>query len=37
MERAGLAWEDVTARTIPQDFARSPRIHRCFLLRRAPS
>ena len=35
MERAGLAWEDVTAGTIPPDFSRSPRIHRCLLVRRA--
>lgn len=26
--------EDVTARTIPKDFARTPRIHHCFLVRR---
>jgi 23S rRNA (guanine2445-N2)-methyltransferase / 23S rRNA (guanine2069-N7)-methyltransferase len=32
---AGLAVEDVSARTIPPDFARNPRIHRCFLVRRA--
>jgi len=25
--------EDITARTIPRDFARNPRIHRCFVLR----
>ncbi len=30
----GLAAEDITARTIPPDFARNPRIHTCFLLRR---
>jgi 23S rRNA (guanine2445-N2)-methyltransferase / 23S rRNA (guanine2069-N7)-methyltransferase len=31
---AGLEIEDVTAATIPPDFARSPRIHQCFLIRR---
>jgi 23S rRNA (guanine2445-N2)-methyltransferase / 23S rRNA (guanine2069-N7)-methyltransferase len=31
---AGLRAEDVSASTIPPDFARNPRIHRCFLLRR---
>lgn len=29
-----LVIEDVTAATIPPDFARTPRIHRCFLVRR---
>jgi 23S rRNA (guanine2445-N2)-methyltransferase / 23S rRNA (guanine2069-N7)-methyltransferase len=32
---AGLAIEDISRATIPKDFERSPRIHRCFLLRRA--
>jgi 23S rRNA (guanine2445-N2)-methyltransferase / 23S rRNA (guanine2069-N7)-methyltransferase len=32
---AGLAVEDVSAATIPPDFARNRRIHRCFLVRRA--
>jgi 23S rRNA (guanine2445-N2)-methyltransferase / 23S rRNA (guanine2069-N7)-methyltransferase len=32
---AGLPVEDISARTIPPDFARNPRIHRCFLVRRA--
>jgi 23S rRNA (guanine2445-N2)-methyltransferase / 23S rRNA (guanine2069-N7)-methyltransferase len=27
---AGLAVADVTAATIPKDFARNPRIHQCF-------
>jgi 23S rRNA (guanine2445-N2)-methyltransferase / 23S rRNA (guanine2069-N7)-methyltransferase len=31
----GLTVEDVTAATIPPDFERNPRIHRCFLVRRA--
>jgi 23S rRNA (guanine2445-N2)-methyltransferase / 23S rRNA (guanine2069-N7)-methyltransferase len=30
---AGLAVADVTPATIPKDFARSPRIHRCFEIR----
>jgi len=36
LERAALAdftIEDLTAKTIPRDFARSPRVHHCFLLR----
>ncbi len=31
---AGLESRDVTRRTIPQDFARDPRVHHCFELRR---
>jgi 23S rRNA (guanine2445-N2)-methyltransferase / 23S rRNA (guanine2069-N7)-methyltransferase len=31
----GLTAEDITASTIPPDFARNPRIHRCFVVRRA--
>jgi 23S rRNA (guanine2445-N2)-methyltransferase / 23S rRNA (guanine2069-N7)-methyltransferase len=31
---ADLAVEDITAATIPPDFARNPRIHRCFVMRR---
>jgi 23S rRNA (guanine2445-N2)-methyltransferase / 23S rRNA (guanine2069-N7)-methyltransferase len=30
----GLRAEDVSAQTIPPDFERSPRIHRCYLIRR---
>jgi 23S rRNA (guanine2445-N2)-methyltransferase / 23S rRNA (guanine2069-N7)-methyltransferase len=29
-----LSIEDISAATIPPDFARSPRIHQCFLVRR---
>lgn len=29
-----LAIEDVTAKSIPRDFQRSPRIHQCFVIRR---
>jgi 23S rRNA (guanine2445-N2)-methyltransferase / 23S rRNA (guanine2069-N7)-methyltransferase len=32
---AGLLAEDVSTRTIPPDFARNPRIHHCYLVRRA--
>jgi 23S rRNA (guanine2445-N2)-methyltransferase / 23S rRNA (guanine2069-N7)-methyltransferase len=32
---AGLHVGDVSEETIPPDFARNPRIHRCFLVRRA--
>jgi 23S rRNA (guanine2445-N2)-methyltransferase / 23S rRNA (guanine2069-N7)-methyltransferase len=35
LNQAGLAAEDVTRDTIPPDFERSPRIHRCFIVRRA--
>jgi len=31
---AGLGAEDITAATIPPDFARNAKIHRCYLLRR---
>lgn len=31
----GLVAEDITARTIPHDFSRTPKIHRCYLVRRA--
>jgi 23S rRNA (guanine2445-N2)-methyltransferase / 23S rRNA (guanine2069-N7)-methyltransferase len=31
---SGFAIEDLTRATIPEDFARSPRIHQCFLLSR---
>ena len=33
----GLAIDDVSAQTIPEDFQRNPKIHRCFLLRKAGS
>jgi 23S rRNA (guanine2445-N2)-methyltransferase / 23S rRNA (guanine2069-N7)-methyltransferase len=33
-EGSGLAIEDVTARSIPADFARDGKIHACFLIRR---
>lgn len=33
LERAGVALEDISAQTIPEDFARNPRIHRCYFVR----
>jgi 23S rRNA (guanine2445-N2)-methyltransferase / 23S rRNA (guanine2069-N7)-methyltransferase len=30
---AGLRFEDITAKTIPPDFERNPRIHSCWLIR----
>jgi len=33
---AGFEIEDLTAATIPKDFARNPRIHQCFRLKRKP-
>ncbi len=35
LARAGVSIEDITARTIPHDFARTPRIHSCYLVRRS--
>jgi 23S rRNA (guanine2445-N2)-methyltransferase / 23S rRNA (guanine2069-N7)-methyltransferase len=32
---AGLAVEDISRATIPKDFERSPKIHRCYLVRHA--
>lgn len=34
---AHLLVEDITPQTIPSDFARTPRIHQCFLVRRRPA
>ncbi|MGD8308962.1 MAG: bifunctional 23S rRNA (guanine(2069)-N(7))-methyltransferase RlmK/23S rRNA (guanine(2445)-N(2))-methyltransferase RlmL [Chromatiales bacterium] len=31
---AGLEIEDISRRTLPRDFARNPRTHQCFLVRR---
>ena len=36
LAKAGVVAEDITAQTIPEDFARNPRIHKCYLLRRTP-
>jgi 23S rRNA (guanine2445-N2)-methyltransferase / 23S rRNA (guanine2069-N7)-methyltransferase len=30
---AGLQVEDISEKTVPRDFARNPRIHRCWLVR----
>ncbi|WP_165045142.1 bifunctional 23S rRNA (guanine(2069)-N(7))-methyltransferase RlmK/23S rRNA (guanine(2445)-N(2))-methyltransferase RlmL [Adlercreutzia sp. ZJ138] len=30
----GVSIEDISAHTIPEDFSRSPRIHKCYLVRR---
>lgn len=35
LEAAGLMVEDISAQTIPHDFERNPRIHRCYLVRKA--
>lgn len=35
LARAGAEVEDISAQTIPEDFARNPRIHRCYIVRRA--
>lgn len=32
--RAGVEVEDITNRTIPEDFSRNPRVHHCYLVRR---
>ncbi|MBN2644080.1 MAG: bifunctional 23S rRNA (guanine(2069)-N(7))-methyltransferase RlmK/23S rRNA (guanine(2445)-N(2))-methyltransferase RlmL [Desulfuromonadaceae bacterium] len=34
VEALGLAVEDISAKTLPEDFARNPRIHNCWLLSR---
>ena len=34
LARAGVVLRDVTRETIPEDFARNPRIHRCYILTR---
>ncbi len=34
LARLGVAIEDITERTIPHDFERNPKIHRCYLVRR---
>jgi 23S rRNA (guanine2445-N2)-methyltransferase / 23S rRNA (guanine2069-N7)-methyltransferase len=36
LAKAGVQVEDITAQTIPEDFARNQRIHRCYLVRRTP-
>lgn len=34
LAKLGVELEDITAQTIPHDFARNPRIHHCYLVRR---
>lgn len=34
LAKAGVAIADITAKTIPADFERTPRVHRCYLLKR---
>ena len=36
LAKAGVEIEDITAKTIPEDFARNPKIHHCYLVRRTP-
>lgn len=36
LAKAGVSIEDITAQTIPEDFARNPKIHHCYLVRRTP-
>ncbi len=35
LAKAGVAVEDVTPRTIGEDFSRTPNVHRCLIVRRA--
>lgn len=35
LARAGVSLEDITAQTIPEDFARNQRVHHTYLLRRS--
>lgn len=34
LARAGVVLTDITEQTIPEDFARNPRIHKCYLVKR---
>lgn len=36
LTRAGVTIEDITKQTIPEDFARNPKIHHCYLVKRTP-
>ncbi|MGN0071227.1 MAG: bifunctional 23S rRNA (guanine(2069)-N(7))-methyltransferase RlmK/23S rRNA (guanine(2445)-N(2))-methyltransferase RlmL [Atopobiaceae bacterium] len=36
LQKAGVEIEDITAQTIPEDFARNPKIHHCYLVKRTP-
>jgi len=35
LAKYGVEIEDISASTIPEDFARTPKIHKCYLVRRA--
>lgn len=35
LAKAGVSIEDITERTIPEDFSRNRRVHHCYLVRRA--
>ena len=35
LAKYGIAIEDISEQTIPEDFARNPKIHKCYLVRRA--
>ena len=35
LEKYGVSIEDVSPSTIPEDFSRTPKIHKCYLVRRA--
>lgn len=37
LTRYGVGLTDISAKTIPQDFTRNPRIHHCYLIERIPS
>ena len=34
LAKAGVSIEDITPSTIPEDFARNPKVHHCYLVRR---
>ena len=36
LAKVGVEVEDITAKTIPEDFSRNQRIHHCYLVRRTP-
>ena len=36
LAQAGVVIEDITAQTIPEDFARNKKVHHCYIVRRLP-
>ena len=36
LARVGVVLEDITAQTIPEDFARNQKVHHCYIVRRLP-